>query len=74
MTRDTPRPAADKAYAAGTDADLFAGLWEEAPFARLHWDAPPELKDLVDDIDNPRRVYPVYRAARRHNFQLLVQK
>jgi hypothetical protein len=28
----------------------------------------------VDDIDNPKRVYAVHKASRRHNFQQLVQK
>ncbi|OAA61100.1 hect domain containing protein [Niveomyces insectorum RCEF 264] len=58
----------------GVDADLLAGLWEEAPFSRLPWDAPPELHELVDTVDNPRRVYAIHRASRRHNFQLVVQK
>ena len=76
MTRDTIRPAS-----AGNlnpknadDLDLLAGLWEEARFARLPWDVPGELKDLVEDIDNPRRVYAIHKATRRHNFQQLVQK
>lgn len=56
------------------DLDLLAGLWEEARFARLPWDAPSELKDLVEDIDNPKRIYAIHRASRRHNFQQLVQK
>ncbi|RBQ88761.1 hypothetical protein VDGD_05484 [Verticillium dahliae] len=55
--------------------DIFASLWEEAPpFARLPADAPAELRQLVADIENPRRVYAVYRASRRHNFQLLVER
>ena len=54
--------------------DLMAGLWQEAPFARLPDDAPPELHDLVHDIDNPRRVYAIHRATRRHDFQLLVER
>lgn len=53
--------------------DLLAGLWQESPFARLPADAPPELKPFIRDIDNPRRVYAIHRAARRHDFQLLVQ-
>lgn len=28
----------------------------------------------MEEIENPRRVYAVHRASRRHNFQLLVQK
>ncbi|KAM0331428.1 hypothetical protein ACHAQA_003101 [Verticillium albo-atrum] len=55
--------------------DIFTSLWVEAPpFARLPADAPAELRDLVADIENPRRVYAIYRASRRHNFQLLVER
>jgi hypothetical protein len=56
------------------DLELLAGLWEEALFARLPVDAPAELKDLVEDIEDPRRVYAVHRASRRHDFQQLLQK
>lgn len=54
------------------DLDLLAGLWREAPFARLPADAPPELQVLVADVEDPRRVYAIHRAARRHDFQSLV--
>lgn len=54
--------------------DLVAGLWQEAPFARLPDDAPPELYEYVQDLENPRRVYAVHRASRRHDFQLLVDR
>ncbi|GAB1315722.1 HECT domain-containing protein [Madurella fahalii] len=76
MTRDAMRPssAEHQSYGHADDLDVLAGLWEEARFARLPWDAPSELKDLVEDIDNPKRVYAVHKASRRHNFQLLVQK
>ncbi|KAH6843118.1 hypothetical protein B0I37DRAFT_212368 [Chaetomium sp. MPI-CAGE-AT-0009] len=76
MTRDTMRPvsAGSRKDKNSDDLDLLAGLWEEARFARLPWDAPSELKDLVEDIDNPRRVYAIHKASRRHNFQQLVQK
>ncbi|CAM1505737.1 Fc.00g113740.m01.CDS01 [Cosmosporella sp. VM-42] len=56
------------------DSDLLAGLWQEAPFARLPIDAPAELVDQVQDIENPGRVYAVHRASRRHSFQLLVER
>lgn len=56
------------------ETDLLAGLWETAPFARLPCDAPPELKDLVENIENPNRVYAIHRASRRHGFQQLVEK
>lgn len=54
--------------------DLEDGLWQEAVFARLPDDAPPELRELVSDIENPRRVWAVYRASRRHDFQLVVDR
>ncbi|KAJ4293713.1 hypothetical protein N0V88_005221 [Collariella sp. IMI 366227] len=76
MTRDVMRPASAGNHTPknADDLDLLAGLWEEARFARLPFDAPSELRDLVEDIDNPRRVYAIHKASRRHNFQLLVQK
>ncbi|KAL1898604.1 hypothetical protein Sste5346_003508 [Sporothrix stenoceras] len=75
MTIDTSRPLVSSSAGSGSsgDAELLAGLWEEAPFARLPWDAPAELRELVDEVDNPRRVYAVHQATRRHNFQLIVQ-
>lgn len=54
--------------------DLLAGLWQEAPFARLPDDAPPELQALVQDIENPRRVYAIHKASRRHDFQFFVDR
>ncbi|KAK3303546.1 uncharacterized protein B0T15DRAFT_486922 [Chaetomium strumarium] len=76
MTGDAMRPssAGNLSSKLSDELDLLAGLWEEARFARLPWDAPSELKELVEDIDNPKRVYAIHRASRRHNFQLLVQK
>lgn len=78
MTRDTTGPL-DPGHATrhthlDNETDLLAGLWETAPFARLPWDAPSELKDLVEDIENPKRVYAIHRASRRHDFQQLVEK
>lgn len=78
MTRDTARPldAGHNTHPMHHDleTDLLAGLWETAAFARLPADAPQELKDLVEDIENPKRVYAIHRASRRHGFQLLVEK
>ncbi|KPM44989.1 hypothetical protein AK830_g1512 [Neonectria ditissima] len=54
--------------------DLLAGLWQEAPFARLPHDAPPELDAYVQDIESPSRVYAIHRASRRHDFQLLIER
>ncbi|KAK3998295.1 ubiquitin-protein ligase E3A [Cladorrhinum sp. PSN332] len=76
MTRDAirPLPASSHGYNNGDDLDILSGLWEEAPFTRLPRDAPSELRDLVEDIENPRRVYAIHKASRRHNFQQVVQK
>ncbi|KAK4232617.1 ubiquitin-protein ligase E3A [Podospora fimiseda] len=76
MTRDAirPLPASSHGYNNVDDLDILSGLWEEALFARLPRDAPSELRDLVEDIENPRRVYAIHKASRRHNFQQLVQK
>ncbi|KAK7218165.1 hypothetical protein V2G26_006168 [Clonostachys chloroleuca] len=56
------------------DLDLTSGLWLEAPFVKLPPDAPPELHDYVTDIHDPRRVYAIHRASRRHDFQSLVNR
>lgn len=72
MTRE--RPPAPHGGHAGVESDLIALLWEEAPFPRLPRDAPPELKDLVQAIENPCHVYTIHKATRRHNFQTLVEK
>ncbi|KAL2019181.1 hypothetical protein VTK56DRAFT_9981 [Thermocarpiscus australiensis] len=74
MTRDAMRPvsADNRSYSNADDLDLLAGLWEEARFPRLPWDAPSLLRDLVEDVDSPKRVYAIHKASRRHNFQLLV--
>ncbi|CAK7563424.1 MAG: hypothetical protein SEPTF4163_001293 [Sporothrix epigloea] len=55
-----------------TNTDLIGGLWEEATFSRLPWDAPAELRELVEEVENPHRVYAIHQASRRHNFQLIV--
>lgn len=56
------------------DLDLLAGLWREAPFARLPPDAPAELQAYIQDIENPSRVYAIHKASRRNDFQLLVER
>ena len=76
MTRESIRPASPQNESADykPELDLLGLLWEEAPFPRLPRDAPPELKEYVKTIDNPRHVYVIHRAYRRHNFQSLVER
>ncbi|KAF5024079.1 hypothetical protein F66182_3823 [Fusarium sp. NRRL 66182] len=73
MTPKLPRPR-DASIETAVDIDLLAGLWQEAPFARLPSDAPPELKSYIQVIESPTRVYAIYQASRRHGFQLLVER
>lgn len=71
MTRDTLRVVDDH----DGDADLFSALWAAAPsFPQLPPDAPPELRSLTFEVRDPKSVYAIYRASRRHNFQLLVER
>ncbi|KAH7410688.1 HECT-domain-containing protein-like protein [Cadophora sp. MPI-SDFR-AT-0126] len=72
MTRDTHRVHDDREIV--SDADIYAALWATAPFPRLPEDAPSELKKLTAEVDDPRRIYGIHRARRRHNFQLLVER
>ncbi|KAM0489791.1 hypothetical protein ACHAP8_012235 [Fusarium lateritium] len=73
MTPDAYRPR-DSSIEFAADIDLLAGLWQEAPFARLPSDAPPEVKAAVQNVENPARVYAIHQASRRHGFQLLVER
>ncbi|KAF5237073.1 hypothetical protein FANTH_11060 [Fusarium anthophilum] len=73
MTPDAVRPR-DNSIELTADLDLLAGLWQEAPFARLPSDAPPDLKAYVQNVENPARVYTIHQASRRHGFQLLVER
>lgn len=71
MTRDTFRVVDDH----DGDAEVFSALWAAAPsFPQLPSDAPPELISLTYELRDPKRVYAIYRASRRHNFQLLVER
>ncbi|KAI1429864.1 hypothetical protein F5Y12DRAFT_709868 [Xylaria sp. FL1777] len=54
--------------------DVLAALWENAPFPKLPLDAPPEIRELVVDVENPKRVYTIHRASRRHHLQLLIDR
>jgi hypothetical protein len=57
-----------------SDADVYGALWQAASFPRLPHDAPCELKKLTVDIDDPKRVYAIHRAGRRHHFHVLVER
>jgi hypothetical protein len=72
MTRDTYRVHDDRDPV--SDAEMYASLWAAASFPRLPDDAPPELKKFAIDIDDPKRVYSIHRASRRHHFQILVER
>ncbi|RQM08280.1 hypothetical protein DH86_00001478, partial [Scytalidium sp. 3C] len=51
---------------------LRCGLQHPSP--RLPRDAPAELKKIVVDIEDPKRVYTIHHASRRHHFQILVDR
>ncbi|KAI1380278.1 hypothetical protein F4677DRAFT_406315 [Hypoxylon crocopeplum] len=74
MTREVNRLADNGPGHNSLEADILAALWEQVPFPRLPIDAPSEIKELVIDVENPKRVYAIYHASRRHNLQLLVEK
>lgn len=72
MTRDTYR--VHDVREPVSDAEMYQGLWAAAHFPRLPDDAPVELKKFTIDIDDPKRVYAIHRASRRHHFQILVER
>jgi len=72
MTRDTQALYDERDPV--TDAEVYTALWAAAPFPHLPNDAPNELKKLTIDIDDPRRVYAIHRASRRHHFHILVER
>ncbi|OBT77593.1 hypothetical protein VF21_04553 [Pseudogymnoascus sp. 05NY08] len=70
MTRDTP------ANGFNVDPQVLSALWaaQSSSFPHLPPDAPPELLKNTVDVRDPQRVYSIYRASRRYNFQLLVER
>ncbi|XXG95981.1 hypothetical protein Hte_002258 [Hypoxylon texense] len=74
MTREVGRPADNGSSRNSSEAEILAALWEQVPFPRLPVDAPSEIKDLVVDVENPKTVYAIHCASRRHNLQLLIEK
>ena len=68
--------AAVTSQGATKDTTILTALWflQSPSFPRLPSDAPVELiKDTVT-VEDPERVYSIYRASRRHHFQLLVER
>ena len=61
----------------GGNESLLAALWAQQAhsFPRLPADAPPSIaKHTIEVKDkDPEQVYRIYRASRRHQFQLLVE-
>lgn len=72
MTRDTQGLHGHRDSASETE--VYTALWSAATFPRLPTDAPNELKRLTIDVDDPKRVYVIHRASRRHYLQNLVEK
>lgn len=54
--------------------ELPAALWKPANLPQLPLDAPAELQKHIVDVYDPKKVYVLYRAQRRHGFQDLVQR
>jgi len=74
MTQKQSLPQRSASDIDDDDADMYAALWAAAPFPRLPDDAPVEFKELMITIDDPRRVYTIHKAARRHQFNILVER
>ncbi|KAI0419414.1 hypothetical protein F5X98DRAFT_77424 [Xylaria grammica] len=74
MTIESNRPVHDGRGCNILEDDILAALWENAPFPKLPLDAPPEIRELVVDVENPKRVYTIHRASRRHNLQILIDR
>lgn len=72
MTRDTCRVHDGRDPT--SDGEVYAALWTTAEFPRLPEGAPPELRKLAIEINDPKRVYAIHRASRRHHFQSLVER
>jgi hypothetical protein len=71
MTQDTALAMGDP----NCDADVFSALWAAVPLLpQLPKDAPQEIRRLTIEVEDPERVYSIYRASRRHNFQILVER
>ncbi|KAI1174325.1 hypothetical protein F4777DRAFT_554128 [Nemania sp. FL0916] len=74
MTIEPGRPTHHGRGCSVLEEDVLAALWENAPFPKLPFDAPAEMRDLVVDVESPKRVYTIHRASRRHNLQVLIDR
>jgi hypothetical protein len=74
MTIEPGRPAHHGRGCSIAEDDVLAALWENAPFPKLPFDAPSEMRELVVDVESPKRVYTIHRASRRHNLQILIDR
>ena len=72
MTRDIQRLHDE--HDPATEDGVYAALWATSPFPRLPPDAPEALRNVTIDLDDPKRVYTIHQAARRHHFQVLVER
>ncbi|TGO11899.1 hypothetical protein BTUL_0099g00320 [Botrytis tulipae] len=72
MTRDTSRVREERSF--DGDDDILSALWAAAPFPYLPQDAPDELKKLTVEVEDPKQIYVIHNASRRHLFHLMVEK
>lgn len=72
MTREPPVVPEQPRY--DVDDDVYAALWAAASPATLPNDTPAVLRDLTITVDDPKRVYVIHNASRRHGFQTLVER
>ncbi|KAM0192159.1 hypothetical protein ACHAPC_002001 [Botrytis cinerea] len=72
MTRDTSRVREERSFD-GED-DILSALWAAAPFPYLPHDAPDELKKLTIEVEDPKQIYVIHNASRRHLFNVMVEK
>lgn len=72
MTRDIPGVQEERSF--GGEDDILKALWAAAPFPYLPQDAPDELKNLTINIEDPKQIYAIHNASRRHHFQLMVER
>lgn len=74
MTSQTKARQFQESPNGGNDS-LLAALWAQQAhsFPRLPAGAPPSIAKDTIEVKDPERVYRIYRASRRHYFQILVE-